>query len=123
MNGVRIASFSAAVTGAVDAGGKNDADVESGRAVRDQPPDEKIYDLPAGRLPRRVRDDDKNGFAGLDDLFERLRIDGCVELFADLGVGKGRLKLPVAARTSKPAGSYSKRSFVCPYLRSISDIF
>ena len=74
--------------GAMDAGGKNNADVESGRAVRDKPPDKNVYDLPAGRLPGRVRDDDKNCFAGPDDLFDRFRIDRCGQLFTDLCVAK-----------------------------------
>ena len=72
---------------AVYARRENDAYFKRNGAVGYQPSDDKIDDLAAGSLPRRVRDDDQDRFAGIYYLFELRRIDRVVEFLANLYIG------------------------------------
>src|SRR5207237_1165520 len=64
--------------GAMNPRREDDAQVVRRDAERDETTDEQMDDLRTPRRPRRVRDHNQNGFAGADDLFERLRVKGVV---------------------------------------------
>jgi len=79
---------------AVDAGRKDDIYVERGRSVSYKPSNHDVYHLSAGDLACRIRHDDEDFFAGLDELFDRGRTDGLVELFSNLEVGQRVFRFP-----------------------------
>ena len=81
---------------AVNAGRKHDTDLVRSGPVGDQAADDKIDDLPAADSPRRVRHDDKNGLAGVNNFFERSRINWTIELRSKLEIRQSRPLDPAA---------------------------
>src|SRR5687768_11528526 len=77
---------------AMNAGGEDDGHLVRRGAVRDQAPNEEVYDLAGAGLTCCIGNDEQNRFPGLHDVFQTFGINGGVEPFAYLNVSKGFLR-------------------------------